>query len=92
MPSTKRRKTPTRIRKSQRSGHNHINKYNNSNTHSKIQDTREINKGVNKTTKNFIPKSQIPPPHKAVQAIRAMENFSVTAKSLITPKKNAEKE
>jgi hypothetical protein len=77
-----------------RSDNNHVNN-NNSNTHNKIPDTKEINKGVNKTTKNFIPKSLIPPLLKAIQAIQAiqaMANFAVTAKYFFTPKKNAEKE
>ncbi len=92
MLSTKRRRQPTQIQKSLHSGHKHVNN-NNSYTHNnRIPDTKGTNKGVNKTTKNFIPKSLTPPPHKAIQAIQAMANFAVTAKYLITPKKNAEKE
>jgi hypothetical protein len=73
------------------SNHNHGNN-DNSVTHNKIPTTKEINKGVNKTTKIHTLKSPTPPPHKAILETQAMANFALTVKFLIILRKNAEKE
>jgi hypothetical protein len=66
----------------QHSDHSHINNNNSDTCNSKIPDTKETrtNKGVNKTIKNFTPKSQTPPIRKAILATQAMANSVVTAK------------
>jgi hypothetical protein len=63
------------------SDHNRVNNNNNNDTRSnRILDTKGTSEVVNKTTKNFTPKSQTPQIHKAIQATLAMANSVVTAK------------